>query len=358
MKNEVIICVDDEVVILNSLRSELAKNFSDYTIELAESAKEALEIIDELSTDGYEILTVVSDYIMPEMNGDELLIKIHEKYPKIVKIMLTGQANIDGIANAINQANLYRYLSKPWEKDDLIMTIREAIKSYKDKKQIEEHQQVLEQTVISKTKDLRYALEKLKLQIKEKETIQKKLVKIATTDTLTGIYNRRKFFLVAEKDFIITKNAKLDLYIMMMDIDHFKSINDTHGHHVGDLVLKGFVATVQKYISKKDLFARIGGEEFAIMIKDHTHDNVLEVAQKIGEAVAARTMTYKGVKFNITVSIGLSWRLDEDQSIDDVIQRADSCLYQAKENGRDQVIDQEGAKSKELTLTHIRKELR
>ena len=190
MKNEVIICVDDEDVILNSLRSELAKNFSEYTIELAQSAKEALEVMRELNSDGHEVLVIVSDYIMPEMNGDELLIEIHKEYPDVIKIMLTGQAHVDGIANAINNADLYRYLSKPWEKDDFVMTIKQGIKSYKDNKRIVQYHHELEENIEAKTKDLNEALETLKSQMKEKEIIQKKLIKIATIDPLTNIYNR------------------------------------------------------------------------------------------------------------------------------------------------------------------------
>ncbi|HOV14099.1 MAG TPA: adenylate/guanylate cyclase domain-containing protein [Spirochaetota bacterium] len=128
----VLLCIDDEQSVLNSLIIQLRENLGDqYLYEAAMSADEALEVIDDLKNDNNEILVIISDYIMPGMKGDELLIKINSKYPDIIKIMLTGQATIEGVVNAINNAKIYRYIGKPWEKNDLVMTIQEAIKSYK-----------------------------------------------------------------------------------------------------------------------------------------------------------------------------------------------------------------------------------
>lgn len=129
MNNTAILCVDDEVTILKSLEIELYDTFGDdYIYEFAESAEEAVEIMEELHEQGLEIIIIISDWLMPEMKGDEFLIKIHEKYPHIVKIMLTGQASEDAIERAKKYANLYRCLSKPWDSDELITTIQAAIK--------------------------------------------------------------------------------------------------------------------------------------------------------------------------------------------------------------------------------------
>jgi CheY-like chemotaxis protein len=126
MSKPAILCVDDEVVVLESLEIELRKAFDDaYLYEFAENADEALEIIDELVEDNVNILVIVSDWLMPGMKGDELLIIIHKKYPQIAKIMLTGQADKEAIERAISQAKLHTYLRKPWDSNELI----EAIKS-------------------------------------------------------------------------------------------------------------------------------------------------------------------------------------------------------------------------------------
>ncbi|WP_293136412.1 response regulator [Okeania sp. SIO3I5] len=125
MNQIAIICVDDEPMILDSLRIELEGNLGDnYLIEFAQSGEEALEVFMELKEDNYEIPIVIADYIMPEMKGDELLQKIHSLDPETLKIMLTGQADVTGVGNAINYANLYRYIPKPWESHDLKLTVK------------------------------------------------------------------------------------------------------------------------------------------------------------------------------------------------------------------------------------------
>lgn len=112
-----LLCIDDEQSVLNSLIIQLRDNLGDqYVYEAAMSADEALDVMEDLKNNNTEILVVVSDYIMPGMKGDELLIKIYNKYPDIIKIMLTGQATLEGVINAINNAKIYRYIAKPWEK--------------------------------------------------------------------------------------------------------------------------------------------------------------------------------------------------------------------------------------------------
>ena len=131
MNQQVIICVDDENTVLKSLKAELQEAVGNaYLIEIAESGEEALELIEELLLDGYEVPLIISDYIMPDMKGDELLKQVHVLSPKTIKIMLTGQADIEAVANAIKNANLYRYLAKPWEQEDLSLTVKEAVNSY------------------------------------------------------------------------------------------------------------------------------------------------------------------------------------------------------------------------------------
>jgi len=128
MSKPVILLVDDEVVVLDSLKIQLKKEFgNEYFYEVAESADEALEIIEELEEENIEILLLVSDWLMPGMKGDELLIKVHDQYPDIIKVMLTGQADEDAVERAEQQANLYNCLRKPWDKTELIDTIKSGL---------------------------------------------------------------------------------------------------------------------------------------------------------------------------------------------------------------------------------------
>ncbi len=128
MPKPVILCVDDEKVILESLKIQIKQAFHDrYIYEAAESADEALEILAELEGDNVPILVIVSDWLMPGMKGDEFLIKVHQNYPRIVKIMLTGQADESAIEKAIHEANLYACLSKPWDSNTLVDTIKSGL---------------------------------------------------------------------------------------------------------------------------------------------------------------------------------------------------------------------------------------
>jgi CheY-like chemotaxis protein len=125
----IIVCVDDEKVILDSLKTQLKSAFGAlYSYEMAESGTDALELIEELNEDGHLIVVIVSDWLMPGMRGDELLIKIHSKFPSVIKIMLSGQADEEAINRAFTQANLYKCLKKPWSEEELVGGICEAIK--------------------------------------------------------------------------------------------------------------------------------------------------------------------------------------------------------------------------------------
>ncbi|HHX18652.1 MAG TPA: response regulator [Clostridium sp.] len=133
--NSVIVLIDDERIVLNSLKSELSTYIDDeYIIEISESGSEALELVDELLKDGYDIPVVICDYIMPGMKGDVVLSDVHQKSPDTFKILLTGQAALDGVANAINNAELYKYFDKPWDKEELKKAITKSLELYYIKK--------------------------------------------------------------------------------------------------------------------------------------------------------------------------------------------------------------------------------
>jgi CheY-like chemotaxis protein len=127
-KHQAILCVDDEPIILKSLRAELSYNFgNEYIIETAESGQEALEIIEELAEKNVHTLLIISDWLMPEMKGDELLLKVHQKFPNIAKIMLSGQADPQAIERIKSSAQ-GTFIAKPWKKDDLNKLVTESLK--------------------------------------------------------------------------------------------------------------------------------------------------------------------------------------------------------------------------------------
>jgi PAS domain S-box-containing protein len=131
MKPPVILCVDDQQSILATLKIELETILGEnYPIQMAQSGQEALDVFSKLLADETEVALVIADYIMPGMKGDELLQRIHQVSPKTIKIMLTGQADLTGVTNVINYAKLYRYIAKPWQSQDLQLTVKEALRCY------------------------------------------------------------------------------------------------------------------------------------------------------------------------------------------------------------------------------------
>jgi CheY-like chemotaxis protein len=126
--SKAILCVDDERIVLVSLRDQISKHFGDrYRYEVAESADEAWEVIEELCDDDIDLLIIVSDWLMPGMRGDEFLIKVHAQFPGIVTVLLTGHADEDAIERARQQANLYAYIAKPWTEETLIGIIESGL---------------------------------------------------------------------------------------------------------------------------------------------------------------------------------------------------------------------------------------
>ncbi len=164
-RKKVILCVDDERMVLTSLKAQLKRGLGpDYIIETAQSGEEALEIIDEIQTEGADLPLVISDQIMPGCKGDDLLIIIQKRLPRSLSIMLTGHATTEAIGRALNFGKLYRYIAKPWEEVDLILTVSEAIRSYYQAQTIEEQQVELSRLV----SQLREYNESLEQKVKER----------------------------------------------------------------------------------------------------------------------------------------------------------------------------------------------
>ena len=131
MQKCAILCVDDEKMILNSLKAQLKEKFGNsYSYETAENANEAHEVIDELVEDNVNVVVIVSDWLMPGVKGDEFLINVHKKYPEIVKIMLTGQADSIAIERSRKEANLFHCILKPWTETELVNTINSALNKF------------------------------------------------------------------------------------------------------------------------------------------------------------------------------------------------------------------------------------
>lgn len=156
-------------------------------------------------------------------------------------------------------------------------------------------------------------------------------------DTLTGTLSRRFILETLNKQLArLSRQPQQQLSIALMDLDHFKRVNDTYGHLVGDKVLYEFSRVVSSRVREQDYFGRFGGEEFLLILNEIDPDEALMVLNRIREATQLQVFTYDGKHIPLTVSIGFT-PAHPDEKVDDLIERADSALYQAKQRGRNQV---------------------
>ena len=161
----------------------------------------------------------------------------------------------------------------------------------------------------------------------------------ASTDALTGLYNRREFESGMVREMERARRMQVALSLAIIDIDFFKRINDQHGHDGGDVVLREVAQTLQSHIRKSDLLARIGGEEFALVMLGTQPPGAWVVLERLRLAIAALRMRAGAQEITCTISIGMTDRVDGDVDWPMLYKRADQALYAAKEGGRNRVVE-------------------
>ncbi|MFD0824981.1 GGDEF domain-containing protein [Neobacillus sp. M.A.Huq-85] len=164
----------------------------------------------------------------------------------------------------------------------------------------------------------------------------KQMQKLIVIDSVTGLYNRRYFDLYMEKTIPFMKRIKRPLILLMLDIDHFKQVNDNNGHLCGDQALRHISEIIKRNVRNTDAYVRLGGEEFAIILPNTQLAEGQSIAERIRGAVERSNFTYKHIPVPITISIGVTLYCGEN--VDDFIEKADQALYRAKESGRNQVV--------------------
>ncbi|CAA7611878.1 diguanylate cyclase [Magnetospirillum sp. UT-4] len=171
--------------------------------------------------------------------------------------------------------------------------------------------------------------------ITERKALEDELRRLATTDPLTGAANRRRFMDVANRECERAERYRTPLSLAMLDIDHFKRVNDTWGHGIGDEVLRAVVRAVAGGLREIDLIGRLGGEEFAVLLPETELDGAMAVAERLRRAVAETDVPVPGGAYRVTVSLGVAdW---SGGGLDALLGRADRALYRAKDAGRDRV---------------------
>jgi diguanylate cyclase (GGDEF)-like protein/PAS domain S-box-containing protein len=174
--------------------------------------------------------------------------------------------------------------------------------------------------------------------ITERKKVAQELERLSQVDMLTGLANRRRFMQLAEQELSRKRRYGGDLAVFMMDLDHFKSVNDTYGHQTGDLVLQKLGDICREVLRDLDCVGRLGGEEFAVVLPSTDVDHAMLVAERLREAVENAAVTDpKGAIVRCSISIGVTTLHDDSISLDTLLSQADRALYQAKHQGRNQV---------------------
>ena len=172
-------------------------------------------------------------------------------------------------------------------------------------------------------------------------TVQKNhelaLIQLSRHDPLTGVANRRYFFERAEQEFLRARRYQHPLSVALLDIDHFKQINDQHGHAAGDEVLRHLSHHSRELLRDADLFARIGGEEFSILMPSTNVHGARKLTDRLRQVIADKEVDLDGHRLQVRFSAGVTQLRGEDQSIEDYLRRADEALYRAKQAGRNRV---------------------
>jgi diguanylate cyclase (GGDEF)-like protein len=174
----------------------------------------------------------------------------------------------------------------------------------------------------------------MKEDITERKRLEEELQKQSTIDELTGAYNRRQFYRLANAEIKRSNRLRHPLSIALIDIDYFKSVNDTYGHAAGDRVLVSFANTCQRNIRDIDTLARLGGDEFVIILPETAGDQAYIALERLRQSLTSQPIEHDGNSISVTISCGIASLAGKAESLEQLMERADQALYQAKQAGR------------------------
>jgi len=246
-----------------------------------------------------DINLVLTDYHMPVMDGLELTYEVRKEYDKNALAILAVSSNKDNEVNALFlKTGANDFITKPFSKEEFSCRINNTIEALENIQIVTNH---------------------------------------ANRDYLTGLYNRRYFFesmSVYEEEI---RESGEKYAVAMIDIDHFKTINDTHGHDVGDKIIVSLSEILRTSTNHRDVVARFGGEEFCMVLKNINRYSALDIFERVREKIERFSFSLDKDNFlKFTISIGAVMHADE--SLEETINNADMMLYKAKNSGRNQVV--------------------
>jgi diguanylate cyclase (GGDEF)-like protein len=316
----VVLLVEDDPIQADVTKEILVK--AGYDVLWAKDGINAIKIVKKDKPD-----IILLDVILPGLDGHEVCrwLKLEETTKGIPVIMLTIKKDLEDKISGL-QVGADDYLPKPYNELELNARIYASLR----------------------TKSLQ---DELRMKNRQLEELLTKVEYMAITDALTGLYNRRRFHETLSKEFERSKRYSSPFSLIIMDLDHFKRINDNYGHQTGDSVLQEMAKIIRKNIRDIDTAARFGGEEFILLAPNTTPQDAITASERI--RTNTENNSFAGLNNeNLTVSIGISGLPDKSiDNEDKLIKCADIALYRAKKNGRNRIEISDG---QSLTLAQDR----
>lgn len=321
MPERTLLLVDDEGNIVSALARLLCE--SGYKILKANSGREGLELLAQ-----NEVGVIVSDQRMPEMTGVEFFSQVKELYPKTVRMILSGYADLNLVTDAINRGAIYKFITKPWDDATLSANVREAFEHYdlmQRKEQLLEDIQSANETLAHLNGELATLVERKDGQI-ERATYY---------DSLTSLPNRQLYLDRLTQELAHAQRDNRLVAVMSVNLDRFKQVNDSFGHPAGDQLLQAAAERLKTHVLAGDTVARTGGDDFGFVLTGvKAAHNAGEIAQKILDSFASNPMSVSGREFFVTASIGISIYPFDGVDAATLARNADAALHHAKREGR------------------------
>jgi len=294
-----VLVVDDSAVHRKLLEQTLLREFS--SVHQARNGREALEIVERERPS-----LIITDYVMPDLTGVELCRRIRASQSSYAYIiMVTSVTEKDSLVKGL-AAGADDYLTKPFHAEELLARIRVGRRLIDLQRQLEEKNRLLEH--------------------------------VALTDDLTGLPNRRAIEAWADRQLQAAVRHGFSFWVVLIDLDHFKRVNDTYGHEAGDTVLKAFAEILKSSTRSSDISGRIGGEEFLHVVTHAEEAHMPMVVERTRAKLAARTFAFGGSVVTVTASFGVvGFRGGQAPAFSDLVSRADRAMYRAKQHGRNRI---------------------
>jgi diguanylate cyclase (GGDEF)-like protein len=308
-----ILVVDDDPTVCLLLRKFLTA--AGHTVHVASDGHEGLA-----QALLHQPQLVITDLMMARQDGLKLIKNLRQtEFGRSIYIMVLTILDDDEMVSEAFDCGADDYLAKPVESKALLVRLKAGMRMIREQQALRQEQ------------------EELRRRLLELSITNQRAQEAALTDVLTGLYNRRHAMERLAQEWAEAERGHRPLCLLAVDIDHFKAVNDNHGHDTGDAALRQFADILRTFSRTPDVPCRFGGEEFLLIAPDTPLDGALHLAERIRSAVQHKALVVEGVSLHLTVSIGVAEKSAKHTTIDQLIKAADEALYRAKQNGRNRV---------------------